>query len=269
MSGADGNSIDRRRGNDFAVWLAAAILGSLGWELPFALSGHTAKGGRWSLDVVIGALALLALGLVAGLLRPQRPWRWALASVSLLPVMYAVRLFLLAPALTGDAPGSSLNGVFVYFLMWLLQIATVLVPALPAFLGAYAGSYARRRALHPRRAVRSAVAWGLAFGLGLLAAIPYLVNAHRAVDPLPLWATPALLLFAALGLGAYRPAMAARWAAAIGSALPCWVIVNIVVDSASDATSHNLFPIEIVLAVVASFPASFLGAYAGRLVRAN
>jgi hypothetical protein len=221
------------------------------------------------LDFVIGALALLALGVVAGFLRPQSPWRWPIASVSLLPIVYAVRLFLLAPALAGGAAGSSVNGFFVYFLMWLVQIATLLVPALPAFLGAYAGSYARRRADHEGRGGSSAVAWGLAFGLGLLAAIPYVMNTHRALHPLPLWTTPALLFLAALGLGTYRPTTAARWGAAIGSALPCWVIVNIVVDSARDATSHNLFPIEIIFAVVAALPASFLGAYAGTLVRAH
>ncbi|WP_243301746.1 hypothetical protein [Geothrix oryzisoli] len=52
-----------------------------------------------------------------------------------------------------------------------------------------------------------------------------------------------------------------------GAAVPCAVMVRVLVDGAKDPTSHNLWPIELIMMGVLGAGLAFAGALAGRLFR--
>ena len=51
----------------------------------------------------------------------------------------------------------------------------------------------------------------------------------------------------------------------VGASVPAAVLARVVYDTASDPTSHNLWPFEIILAAGPGLAAAFIGAFAGGL----
>jgi hypothetical protein len=49
----------------------------------------------------------------------------------------------------------------------------------------------------------------------------------------------------------------------VGASVPAAVLARVVYDTASDPTSHNLWPFEIILAAGPGLAAAFIGAFAG------
>jgi len=98
----------------------------------------------------------------------------------------------------------------------------------------------------------------------LLCGLPSLI--YGATHP-PLAVTALVLAIAAMGLALFRPG--ARWqtGAGIGFGLLLVVGLRIVVDSIRDPTSHNLWPFEVVSALVVGVPPAALGVLLGRSVR--
>jgi hypothetical protein len=71
----------------------------------------------------------------------------------------------------------------------------------------------------------------------------------------------AVLLPLVSGLGIVRSAMA------VGIAVPGAVFARMVVDTSRDPTSHNLWPIEVMIAMVVGMAVAWPGAGVGELLR--
>ena len=122
---------------------------------------------------------------------------------------------------------------------------------------------------HARTGTTAASTLALAFTGALLAVgLPYW-RIHYAQVALPdaVWGA-GLLVVAALaawprvvsGVGFWRATLV------VGAAVPTAVLARVVVDVASDATSHNLWPFELILSAGPGWLASAAGALAGGLV---
>lgn len=109
----------------------------------------------------------------------------------------------------------------------------------------------------------------LALGLNfLLVGIPYWMIPYSQVNLPNTLLTPALVLVAlsALLLCAYR--VSGFWRATIfaGGAIPAAVMTRIVVEAIQDPTSHNLWPFELVIALLLALLIAASGALIGRLI---
>ena len=104
---------------------------------------------------------------------------------------------------------------------------------------------------------------GVALGT-LVCGLPYLF--YGAESP-PITITSVALAIAAGGLALFRPG--ARWqtGGGVGLGFVVVVVVQIVVDTRSDPTSHNLAPFEIVIALVLGLPPAVLGVLVGNFRR--
>ena len=80
--------------------------------------------------------------------------------------------------------------------------------------------------------------------------------------------SPGLLVvaFAALVLRASRAASAWKAIVAAGGSIPAVVMTRVVVDGLRDPTSHNLWPFEVVIAVVVGLAVAGTGVLIGMLV---
>jgi hypothetical protein len=210
--------IDRFRRPDVVDWIMTGALGIAALEIPTAIVGNTRALEATSAAYFASGVALLVLGVVMGYRRPLRPWRWAVAAVSLLPLWAVLRAFhaFQAAAVPSAVPPPSPLGIL---LLCVVLIPSLVIPALPVLIGAYLASFVRATAR--AKAARTAFFSLIACGFGLLASLPFLINTHRAQDPLPLWWTPACLFVVSLGMGAYKPGHATHWAIATGAPLPC------------------------------------------------
>jgi hypothetical protein len=78
---------------------------------------------------------------------------------------------------------------------------------------------------------------------------------------LPLFTGAALALSWIVGVGIVPSALV------VGSAFPAIVVVRVVIDGAQDPTAHNLWPFEVVLAMVTGMVMTFPAAAIGGLLR--
>ena len=76
-----------------------------------------------------------------------------------------------------------------------------------------------------------------------------------------LWWPVVLVFFGALASRLAGAGFMASWFAA-GATLPVVVLVRVVLDTAADPTTHNLWPLEFLIADVLGFGAAFLGVVA-------
>jgi hypothetical protein len=110
----------------------------------------------------------------------------------------------------------------------------------------------------------------VAFVAGVLAVgIPYWDVPYSSVSlPGTLW-NPMLIVVAA-GAGCARAFGKAGMAATVfivGGAVPAAVMVRVLVETTADPTSHNLWPFEVVIALVIGLVCSLAGALGGSLLR--
>ena len=80
--------------------------------------------------------------------------------------------------------------------------------------------------------------------------------------------TPGLLAVAVGAVLLCVKAMVTRQSAflAAGAAVPAAVVLRLIVETAADPTSHNLWPFEVVIASVVGVLASSIGAVLGTIV---
>jgi len=77
-----------------------------------------------------------------------------------------------------------------------------------------------------------------------------------------------VVLVAAAGC---RCVAAARFGSAflvVGASVPCTVMARVVYETGADPTSHNLWPIEVVIAGALGYSVSFVGSLVGGFLRA-
>ena len=112
--------------------------------------------------------------------------------------------------------------------------------------------------------------WILGLTLGIIVSgIPIIFAPVYEMIPLfPYWFGG--LFITCFAMGITFPTQVWRWAIAVGLGLPIVVILMIIIDSIFDLRSHNLFPIEIVIAffiaVISSFPGVYLVVLVGRKI---
>jgi hypothetical protein len=242
-------------------WCISALLGSIVWIIPIAVNFGLAEEGT----LLLATISLLLLGAVIGFLRPTRPWRWGIASVLLLPFAEIVRFAVNSSEMTGQ--GVSIIAVV---LTELVKIPVYGLIAIPAILGAYSGSYLKQKTVKSKIQVinkNTSLPWMSGLLLGFLASgIPsYLAAVYEFKYLLPYWVVG--LFIAGVTMGVTYPIRVWRWGIAVGLGLPIVVIVKIIMDISHDASSHNLFPFEILIALFIAAVSSFPGVYLGALVR--
>lgn len=113
-----------------------------------------------------------------------------------------------------------------------------------------------------RRSIGLAVAFAAAFAV---VGIPYWRIPYQQVGlPGDLWGW-GLVVVAAVAFAAQAILSTRFWSTAlvVGAAVPAAVLARVVVEAAADPTTHNLWPLELVLSAVPGFVASGLGALAG------
>ncbi|GLH68818.1 hypothetical protein GETHPA_03510 [Geothrix rubra] len=107
---------------------------------------------------------------------------------------------------------------------------------------------------------------GLAF---FAAGIPWWLapyNRFSFSTPPAILGTLAFLGVAAWASGWTRLGLSKATVAA-GAAVPLAVMARVIVDTLRDPTSHNLWPLEVVMMAVLGFGVAFAAALAGRLLR--
>lgn len=243
-------------------WGVAAVLGAGSWIVPLHFRFGLTEGNA----LLLATACILVTGAVIGFLKPNRPWRWGIASVLLLPVAEIVMLT--AGPIEKTEPTFSPLALLPYLL---LKIPIYALIALPALLGAYVGAFAKQgtpKFVHLRASAKSWLWWGLAFLLGLLGGgIPILLTTdYEFKSGLLLTWMAVLFLFATI-IGIAQPHRAWRWGIAVALGLPVAVILKIIIDSMQDPKLHNLFPFEIIIALFVAVPSSFAGTYFGALSR--
>ncbi len=126
----------RRYGFDLAVAVLTAALGLLAIVIPplvlsdirryeaplFPLIRTGVEGLSW-----LSFVLLVVAGLIAGVLRPGRPWRWGVASMLLLPLVATAEMYV-------DSTSHNL---------WPLEFAFYALATVPAALGARVGTRLR------------------------------------------------------------------------------------------------------------------------------
>ncbi len=251
------------KNNDYLWWGVTCFTGAVLWSLPVLLNADGKDGGAFFL---IAALCLLLFGIAIGYFKPQRLWRWALASVLLLPI---VEIIIIAATPKEVAGTTSLVKSLPYLLV---KVPIYALQGLPVLIGTYLGAYVRKRAAKDEIvsvSKRQDRIWWLGFILGFLSGIPYYFatpKSQTSTFPVVLFSLVIGILFSsAMGISLAQPQRVWRWAIAVGLGLPAAVICRIIIDSIQDSSSHNMFPFEIIISLIIAAPFTFAGAYAGLL----
>lgn len=114
----------------------------------------------------------------------------------------------------------------------------------------------------PSRAVPLALVCAVAVFLPYAGRLDLGIQLPEALYGFGLWVVALSALFARWRLGFGLP-----WAAFVaGAGVPLAVLAKLMVDLASDPTSHNLWPFELAIAAAVGFAAGLVGALAGWLM---
>jgi hypothetical protein len=99
--------------------------------------------------------------------------------------------------------------------------------------------------------------------------IPYWMIAYREVSlPNTLYGPPLLIVGAAAALScAFSAASLWKSVVIVAASIPVAVLLRVAAETTIDPTSHNLWPIEVVIALMLGLVCSGVGAIIGRLVR--
>jgi hypothetical protein len=239
---------------NLAWWTLAAVLGLLALQLPnFLPSGIQDE----SLALILTHVFLLIFAAVIGYLNPTRVWRWGIASVLLFPIQEAIAI-LIESRVTPSSP-SLLESISYLF----VKVPVYAIESLPAFAGAYLGAFARRRfKTQPEREGQTdgEKLFMISFCLGIFAGWAPLLITHDPV-PMRLWAIG--LFLSAAGMSLVQSKRAWRWGLAVAFGLPVLIFFRAFTDPNS---THNLWPIEILFALVLALPTACAGAYFGKLL---
>ncbi len=117
--------------------------------------------------------------------------------------------------------------------------------------------------------MRDRLVLAAAFLASLLAVgLPYWRIPYRELSlPSDIWGYPLLLVAGLAGLAIIVSAGGFwRTTLVVSASVPAAVMARVVYDVVSDSTSHNLWPIELVLAAGPGFIAAFAGASIGWLL---
>ena len=109
----------------------------------------------------------------------------------------------------------------------------------------------------------------VAFVLSFLAVgIPYWLIPYNKVNLPSALIEPGLLVvvFAALLIRSQRASSFWEVVSIVGASVPAAVFARVIVDGLKDPSSHNLWPFEVIIALLMGFLCALAGAVAGSLV---
>jgi len=97
---------------------------------------------------------------------------------------------------------------------------------------------------------------------------PYWLIPYNKVNVPDALIGPGLFLvgFSALLLRAYRVASFWQVTGFVGASVPAAVFARVVVEGAQDSTSHNLWPLEVIIASLVGFVCAITGSLIGSLI---
>jgi hypothetical protein len=116
---------------------------------------------------------------------------------------------------------------------------------------------------------RTQFGWPIAFVASFLAVgVPYWMIPYNEVNLPDALMTPGLfvVVFASLVMRAYGVASFWKAASIVGAAVPAAVLARVIWDGVQDPTSHNLWPLEILIALPMGLGCALAGAIAGSLL---
>jgi hypothetical protein len=237
------------KNGDVLWWLLAGVLGEGFFLLGFGLPLGNA--------LIVGHVGLFIAGAVMGYVKPERVWRWGIGSVLFFPVVEFI--------------GISTDHSLSYSLFDSLAYVVVKVPlyglqALPAMMGAYLAASGKQGV--PKVADLKLFAkkvWPLVVGftIGLTIGVIYIV----LEDAISLRQVVGGFFLVAVVLGVMQPHLGWRWGISIGLGHVTVITLRIIADGLLGRSSHNLFPIEVLLAVLVAGPPAVAGSYTGVALR--
>jgi hypothetical protein len=115
------------------------------------------------------------------------------------------------------------------------------------------------------RAIWLPVAFVLCF---FAVGLPFWLIPYRSVNLPDALIAPGIFMVAAAAL-VLRVLGVSFWkvTGVMGAAVPAAVLARVIVDGVRDPTSHNLWPLEVVIALLMGLACAFAGVLAGSLVR--
>lgn len=194
-------------------------------------------------------LILLTLGFIAGIIVPERPWRWAAAMVLPAPIIGFVH------AIIGGKLVEDLAMVVVTLPIGFLM-------GVPIAAAAYVG---REVAMRFSTAGKPARALGLGSTTFLVCAA---LSAVAALAPPNSWKVVALALavfVCGLYFGSKSRAFSWRTAMLCVGAGQVGFMALVIVDSMRGGPNHNMLPFELIYIFVVTFPAALFSSWLGVL----
>ncbi|MBU1637048.1 hypothetical protein KKC97_05215 [bacterium] len=231
----------RRRKRRIRWWLLAALFAVLCTLAPLFMQGKVGS--------VVWVTGMMACGATLGGMNHYRPWRFGL----LLSFAFVFEAILIG--------GSS----SIYDLLDKIRFGVTI--AIPAFIGSYGGAFIRkliRHHIHLTGEPENIRYWKAAVGFGTAAGILTIIANSAGEVPLP---AMFLLFSAATAISYLKPERLWRWVVTMTPGLPVAVILRVIFDLSRNPASHDLYPLEIGIAVIYGVVPVLSGAIAGRLIK--
>jgi len=235
------------------------VTGALIWSFP-TLVHSEGKGSTISLMFALAALFLS--GIAFGYFEPKRYWRWAVASILLLPIIKII-------ALASHASNSTSSpGLFQSLPYLIVTMPVLALQGLPVLLGASLGAAIQNSGnqdfkIKLTKDQKIALLGAL---LGLLCCLLYflLSSSYQSANHFTLLKLSGVLLcIVSACISFLAPHRVSRWALALGNGVVACVVFRILLNGILHPGSNNLFPIAIFFSSVFSYPFAFIGAYLG------
>ncbi len=222
-------------------WSLAVLFAILCTLAPLFMQGKVGS--------VIWVIGMMACGATLGGISHIRPWRFGL----LLSFAFVFEAILI-------------DGTYsIYELLDKIRFGVTI--SIPAFIGSYGGAFIRklvRHHIHLTGEPESIRYWKAAIGFGVAAGVLTIVATSSEEIPLPAM----FLLFSATTAIAYlKPERLWRWVVAMAPGLPLAVILRVVFDLSRYPESHDLYPLEIGIAIIYGIVPALGGVIAGRLIK--
>jgi hypothetical protein len=237
----DSGLLQRQRRRQVRWWTLALLFTLLCALAPLFMQGKAGS--------VIWVIGMMGCGALLGSLNHNRPWRFGL----LLSFAFIFEAILI-------------NGAHSIFEL-LDKIRFGVTLSIPAFIGSYGGAFVRKlvkHRIHITGEPENIRYWKAAIGFGTAAGI--LTIAAGSADEVPI---PAMILLfsAATAISYLKPERLWRWVVAMFPGVPLAVILRVIFDVSKYPDSHDLYPLEIGIAIIYGIVPVLGGAIAGRLIK--
>ena len=232
----------KRRHRRRVRWWTLAIVFTIACSLsPLLMQGK--------LGSAVWVIGMMACGATLGGMDHNRAWRFGL----LLSFVFIIEAIAISGAYT------------IYELLDKIRFGVTI--SIPAFIGSYGGAFVRklvRHHIHLTGEPENLRYWKAAVGFGTAAGVLTIVTG--TTDEVP-YAAMILLFSAAVAIAYLKPERLWRWVIAMSPGLPLAVILRVVFDLSRYPDSHDLYPLEIGIAIIYAVVPVLGGVITGRLMK--